>query len=681
VNRWVLAGAAAAALLVAAYAAPAPRACPPPASASPAEVERALRSGADIWGNRLLRSSGGPTLAAARRFLPPLRYARTRGGGLLTASGVYYLPFAGEAGPQGGAQLRLHVADGSRIYSRSVGGASLAVSVGGRPFASCRPQLVQGWLPILRTRDRGFAQESFTAPLAGAHTVATFVRVDGPGRIRFTLTKGGGSRTLAFARGPVFVVWQHGAARVVDVGVYEAARSSLVAYWGARLAGGAQIEVPEPYVEHALRALLVQNLQLTWRYSAGNAYEEFSFPESVDAAQVLAEYGFPAVARSMLRTSFTRAPTPYPHWKMGERLLASALFARLYPDDPFLRQATPVLSGYVASLERAMGPAGLLARERYSSDIPDSVYGLHSHAVVWQGLRELAAAWADDGRASLAARARALAARIGTGVHRALRRSERRLPDGSLFVPMRLLDDEHPYDALMESRSGSYWNLVAPYAFASGLLDHEQAVGAWRYMLRHGSRLLGLVRAGGYALYGRSAPFPTSGTDEVYGLNVARFLASLDEPDQLVLSLYGDLAAGLTQDTFVSGEAASIARLGGRSERSMYLPPNSAANAALLETLRLLLVQDSSDGLRLAYATPRAWLRAGRRISVTNMPTSFGRLSYSLSAAPGSVHVTVDVPGTRRPPSLRLRLRLPGATRTLDLSGRTGRLDFVVRMS
>jgi hypothetical protein len=45
------------------------------------------------------------------------------------------------------------------------------------------------------------------------------------------------------------------------------------------------------------------------------------------------------------------------------------------------------------------------------------------------------------------------------------------------------------------------------------------------------------------------------------------------------------------------------------------------------------------------------------------------------------VHVTVDVPATRRPPSLRLRLRLPGATRTLDLSGRTGRLDFVVRMS
>src|SRR5207237_2035952 len=127
--------------------------------------------------------------------------------------------------------------------------------------------------------------------------------------------------------------------------MYDAARSSLVAYWTGRLATGAQIQVPEPYVEHALRAVLVQNLELTWRYSVGNPYQEFSFPESVDGAEVLAEYGFATVARSMLRTSFTRRPTPYPHWKMGERLLASALYARLYPDDPFLRQATPALRG------------------------------------------------------------------------------------------------------------------------------------------------------------------------------------------------------------------------------------------------------------------------------------------------------------------------------------------------
>src|SRR5690242_21907628 len=51
-----------------------------------------------------------------------------------------------------------------------------------------------------------------------------------------------------------------------------------------------------------------------------------------------------------------------------------------------------------------------------------------------------------------------------------------------------------------------------------------------------------LVRAGAYRLGGGAG---SSGTDEVYGVNVARFLADADQPDQLALSLYGTLAAAL----------------------------------------------------------------------------------------------------------------------------------------
>jgi hypothetical protein len=112
----------------------------------------------------------------------------------------------------------------------------------------------------------------------------------------------------------------------------------------------------------------------------------------------------------------------------------------------------------------------------------------------------------------------------------------------------------------------------------------------------------------------------------------------------------------------------------------MYLPPNSASNAALLETLRLMLVQEQDGGLRLAFATPRAWLRPGRRIAVTNLPTSFGPLSYTLSAKRGSVQVSVDVPSVRPARMLQLRLRLPRFTRTIDLTGRKGRVDFVVKI-
>jgi hypothetical protein len=182
---------------------------------------------------------------------------------------------------------------------------------------------------------------------------------------------------------------------------------------------------------------------------------------------------------------------------------------------------------------------GLLGRERYSSDIPDAVYGLHSQAVVWAGLRAIADAWAQNGQPALAATSRRLAAKLQRALAGAVHRSERTLPDGSLFLPVQLLDDEQPYRSLTQERLSSYWNLVMPYALASGFFPpgSREARGALRYMLLHGSRLLGLVRAGGYALYGRAPRPPVSGTDQVYGNNVARFLADNDQADQLVLSL------------------------------------------------------------------------------------------------------------------------------------------------
>jgi hypothetical protein len=159
-------------------------------------------------------------------------------------------------------------------------------------------------------------------------------------------------------------------------------------------------------------------------------------------------------------------------------------------------------------------------------------------------------------------------------------------------------------------------------------------------------------------------------------------------------------------DTFVSGEAASVAPLAGETARAMYLPPNSASNAAFLETLRLMLVHETRGGdgvpraLQLAYGTPRAWLRQGRRIAVSAAPTSFGPVSYAIDIGAGSARVSVEIPSRVRPREVTLRLRLPGTTRirsvtlsgrpfrrfdratgTLDLSGMRGAIDLVVGMT
>jgi hypothetical protein len=131
----------------------------------------------------------------------------------------------------------------------------------------------------------------------------------------------------------------------------------------------------------------------------------------------------------------------------------------------------------------------------------------------------------------------------------------------------------------------------------------------------------------------------------------------------------------MTHDTFVGGEAASVAPLHGAYARSMYLPPNGATSAAYLETVRSLLVHDTGRGLDLAFATPRAWLAPGKRIAVRDLPTRFGPLTYSLQATAAGVRFVGELPRT---PRTRLRLRLPAGGRTLDLSGRSGHVEITV---
>jgi hypothetical protein len=493
----------------------------------------------------------------------------------------------------------------------------------------------------------------------------------------------------------------------VSASTYTAARRATVAAWTQRLRAGAWVQFPETVVMNAWRAVLVQNLILGWRYSFGNPYEEFSYPEALDVAQAMAEWGQRGLSRAIIELSLTRRLRPYPNWKQGERLLAASTYYRLFRDRNALARVTPALRRYVRDFGRqiATDPHGLLARERYSSDIADAVYGLHSQAVAWQGMRAVGAAWADAGEPTLARPARTTAASLGRALRRGVAASEKRLGDGSLFVPASLFDGERPYGSVTEARLGSYWNLVMPYALASGLFARggSQSAGLFRYTLLHGSRLLGLVRAGAYRLYGEGR-FPRGGTDEVYGNSVARFLADEDAPERLVLALYGQLAIAMTPSTFFGGEAAAVAPHEGSYLRTAYLPPNSASNATFLTKLRLMLVHErrgasgAPDRLELGFATPRSWLEPGKRIVVRRMPTSFGRLSYEIRSGARSVEALVALPQRTPPLTVAMRLRLPGRRRlvavnvdgrrwsrfepgtgTIDLTGRRGAVRVTAR--
>jgi hypothetical protein len=283
--------------------------------------------------------------------------------------------------------------------------------------------------------------------------------------------------------------------------------------------------------------------------------------------------------------------------------------------------------------------------------------------------------WSVTGHRASAERARLLALGIAGALRPALRKQTVRLRDGSLFVPDALSGPNRgPFPALTAIREGSYWNLVMPYALASGFFPpHSRAAnGLVAYLLAHGSRLLGVPRADAHIIYS-NRPYG-SGLGEVYGLSMSRFMADNDHPDQLVLSLYGMLAVGMTPGTYVSGEAISVVPVNGAYYRSMYMSPNSGANASYLDTLRQMLVHErrgrggAPTGLDLAFSTPRAWLADGKTIGIQNAPTSFGKVSYSIERAGSAVTVRAVVPPHAH---ARLRLRLPAGDklRSVTLGG------------
>ncbi len=719
---------------------------PPRLTASRSVLAGALTAGRDVLGERLIASRDGPDAAAVRRLLPPLWYALGHGGVPLTRSGAYYLTFAYPLTLYGDKAFALHVADGSSIVTRRADGPGLSIFVGNgtEAYGSClarlgAPRLARGWLPVLRTtyvdtHGVRYAQESFAGRVPGVRSLVSFVRLTVDTRkatsatavARFVASPGSRARLVSDGRGVdapegvryrvrgvrvLHVAWVHGPGRglvTVDEASYDAARLATERFWEAQLARGSTFDVPEQRVQDAERSLLVQQRILTWRYSVGNPYEELSFAEALDAARVMAAYGHADVSEAILHHALRRLPARFTTWRAGAVLVAAAELLQLTGDQTILENGAPALATALSRLagqvRRASG-SGLLDREQFSSDVRRRVLGLHGQAIAWQGLSALGRVWEPD-HPRLARRARIAAGRLGKALRSAVRASQRPLPGGALFVPASLLDGVRPFERVTASRDGSYWNLVMPYALASGLLDPRgpTARGIWRYISGHGALLLGLVRADAARLY-RGEPYPASGVDQVYGVNLVRFLADADLPDRLTLSLYGTLAGAMTGNTFVSGEAATVAPLDGGTLGSMYQPPNGGTNTAFLETLRLALVHERRNargapvGLELAFATPRSWLKSGKTIRVEGAPTSFGPVSYVLSRRGRAVSVVVDAPEA---PALRLRLRLPrgerieriervetngrpvrfdAATGTIDLPRTAGALQLVARVT
>ena len=217
------------------------------------------------------------------------------------------------------------------------------------------------------------------------------------------------------------------------------------------------------------------------------------------------------------------------------------------------------------------------------------------------------------------------------------------------WVPVALDGEEPPANPITSTRMGSYWNLVVPCVLGSGIfpVDSPPADAIIHTIQQNGGLCMGLTRVQSAR---PSGWINLQNIDDLYVIRYVLALLKRDEPDRALITFYGKLAQGMTRDTFIDGESTSIEPTDNFG-RLVALPPNSTANASFLLQLRYLLVQDwdmDDDGkpetLRLAFATPRAWLEPGKQIEVKNAPTAFGPVSFSIRPRPSEVR--------RRPASM-----------------------------
>jgi putative heme-binding domain-containing protein len=698
-------------------------------------LEQCLASGFDLWGEFALRQPQGPTYGFFAERLPPLRYVNTD---------FRHYPITLSA-PNSTVKARF-VSDGSGVnrlagtstwhdeglvpVSFYVGEGALEC-YGEDPARSGDPQLAEGWLPIVQLSYARAGVQIGQEAFAARHTedAVVCVRFTANKRVLVTARIGGTAplrernnvllqedgRILAhFNNRCRFDRAQRALVAFVEPGQpadlflftrgardwpglsYQTERKACAEHWRRVVDDAARIETGEDRVDNAWKALIVSTLTLAQgdvlNYSAGNFYAMTFEAECGDAARALLAAGVPDAERLvpplLARTLQEGVFLSDVSYKL--QLLAWAHFFRRNSD--WTRAQLPLV---LPEAERALGwieaATGLVPAQAYCGDIQTPCHNLYANAAFWRGLRDLARVLRDLGGAASAMSPRYgdAAARLRESVLVAVAASERN-DVAPPFLPIALFGVEQPYGLLTETMKGAYWNLVAPYVFSSGIFgpDSPRTAAMVDWQLRRGGVCMGMVR-----FHQHSGLFANEDAlDDLYTLRLTEELLRRDDADRALVSFYGKLAQGMTRDTFVGCEGSGLRPLDERG-RAMYLPPNAAANAFFLLTLRHLLVQDfdhdgdgRADALRLLYATPRAWLADGGRIAVERMPTFFGPLSLEVVSelARGHLRVTLDLPRDLAVPA-RLKLRLPagyeradGAGEILELAPGGGRREFAV---
>ncbi len=459
---------------------------------------------------------------------------------------------------------------------------------------------------------------------------------------------------------------------------YAAERKKCAGTWNEILGRSMQVEVPEEYAQNAWRHLLLQNFMLIkgdrMHYSSANQYDTLYEGEGSDASLSMMLWGYESEMRELIipLLDFTRKGVEYHqaghkiddvtrlYWQTRDAAFAESLRPR------WGKEVDRIING--RSSEN-----GLFPREQYCGDIATPVFSLNSNAKCWRALQDFSAVLADMGKTEEADRLRKVADEFHKSILAGLDKSIDRTTKPP-FIPIAMSGEEAAHDPITHSRMGSYWNLMANYVIGTRLYPTGSEEEKWlpEYLEQKGGLCMGMTRAGG-AQWKTFWPGPHR-TNPLYGQRYVIDALRRDNVDRALVNFYGMLAHGFTRNTFNGAEGCALLPTD-EGGRLFYCPPNSASNGQWLWTLRHLLVQDfDQDGngkpetLRLAFATPKRWSEDGKKVKVSNAPTVFGPVSYSIESnlKGGEIIAKLELPTRQAPDKTFLRIRTPDGSQAVS---------------
>ncbi len=202
-----------------------------------------------------------------------------------------------------------------------------------------------------------------------------------------------------------------------------------------------------------------------------------------------------------------------------------------------------------------------------------------------------------------------------------------------------------------------------PFLLYSNLLDKDVASAVVEFREKKGGEILGTSRFGsGQPRFGNGPPYASRMDDWPIALH-GWALINLDMVKKFLLTYYSDMAHHRMKDIFTAYEQVGIVDVGGG--RKITAGYNICSTLATPRMTKYMLVFEERDKdlIWLNRAAPRAWLEDGKKTLVKNAPTRWGKIGYSVEShiSRNNISARIDFSG---PPcgqlEINLRLRHPG---------------------